>query len=195
MKPNYFFRLLIVSIFFVGSCQKSPVESIIQMQDGKQPNAVAIEEAKAIANVQAPLNLVGSKNSRVATKKTIKSTLAVNPKGSDPLMFIVNYEGGGFIIISGDNRMTPILAYSESNPFPTDQKNLPGGLVDWLSSVDEAIEKLRTSNVKQSDDIKKVWERFKKKSMNDTFTNPSGRTMGSVTYDGDCNYGSTGYTQ
>lgn len=125
----------------------------------------------------------------------VKSTFTIKPNGGDPSMYIINYEGGGFIIISGDNRMTPLLAYSETNPFITDKKNLPGGLLEWLSKVDATISEIRNSNVRQDKDIKKVWDRFNRKEMTGAYSKRSMTTAGTITYDGDCNYGSTGYTQ
>lgn len=195
MKTKPFIKLLVLFLLVLSSCQQSLVESLIQSQNDNQSNDVTLEEANKIAIVQAPSNLINSINTRSTAKKAVKSTFSVKPQGGAPSMYIINYEGGGFIIISGDYRITPILAYSKTNTFVTDKTEIPGGLLAWLSKVDETVEKIRSSNVNQSDDIKKAWDRFNKRSMNDAYPDPSGRTTGTVTVDGDCNYGSTGFTQ
>ena len=46
-------------------------------------------------------------------------------------------EGGGFVIVSADNRVQPILGYSlQSNP---DVDNIPSNLKDWLDGHDMQI--------------------------------------------------------
>ncbi|MDT0677295.1 Spi family protease inhibitor [Autumnicola musiva] len=77
----------------------------------------------------------GKKSSNFINKK-IEEHLVVNPDGKNPTSYIMNYEGGGFIIVSADDRTIPILAYSEKNKFPFNRNDtLPANLLNWLESI------------------------------------------------------------
>lgn len=79
----------------------------------------------------------------------------------------MNYEGGGFTIVSGDDRQYPILAYSETDSFPVDEnQTLPSAVVGWLRNMDEQVLELRRENKDQKDDIKRAWTSLEKQSRN-----------------------------
>lgn len=65
-----------------------------------------------------------------------------------PQLYIINFKEGGFIIISADKRIEPILAYSESSNFPlNDFSNMPFGLSFWLNSTCNFIDSVRHENI------------------------------------------------
>ena len=70
----------------------------------------------------------------------MKSILEVPDKDEKPAFFIINYDNGGFVILAGDKRSEPILAFSETNQFDLDSKDFPAGLISWLYSSKESIE-------------------------------------------------------
>ena len=53
--------------------------------------------------------------------------------------FVFNYDGGGFVIVSGDDRAEEILAYGSHN---FDMDNLPCNVAWWMSQYKEQIEYL-----------------------------------------------------
>lgn len=54
-------------------------------------------------------------------------------KSGLPEMYVVNYEGGGFLVISADKRVNEILAYSEDSSFPIDDNvEMPEGVASWM---------------------------------------------------------------
>ena len=55
--------------------------------------------------------------------------------GETPFAFIVNYSDDGFVIISADRRMNPVLAYSEDGSIDTDSSNYPAGFSIWLDDI------------------------------------------------------------
>ncbi len=65
---------------------------------------------------------------------------------------------GGFVILAGDKRSDPILAFSDKNKFLLNSEIYPSGLVDWLYNSKEVIEELRTENGMVSDEIKLKWD-------------------------------------
>lgn len=61
------------------------------------------------------------------------------------------------MILAGDKRSEPILAFSENNNFPIDAEFYPSGLVDWLYDSKESIQKIRNENLKATKEVKKKW--------------------------------------
>jgi len=59
-----------------------------------------------------------------------------------PAFHIFSREGGGFVIVSGDDACKPILGYSFENDFgPVDQ--MPEGLRDWLADFEAQVVQVR----------------------------------------------------
>lgn len=66
-----------------------------------------------------------------------------------PVLHVVNYKGGGFLIMPADNRANPVLAFSETNAFPISD-SYPSGLMDWLAYSKEYIQSIRSTGEKQT---------------------------------------------
>ncbi|MDW5299090.1 MAG: C10 family peptidase [Sedimentibacter sp.] len=92
--------------------------------------------------------------------KEVVNILDVPANSMETSYYIVNYENGGFAIISADNRLIPVLAFSETNSFPTDAEHYPGGLVEWLYKINEVVKETRTANVEQTPEIKALWDKI-----------------------------------
>ena len=76
--------------------------------------------------------------------------------GADhPAYYIFNREGGGFVIVAGDDACKPVLAYSYDHPFVTDD-TMPEGLSDWLSDFEEQVSLVRAEGVRPAD-ADRVW--------------------------------------
>lgn len=93
-------------------------------------------------------------------KKGVKSVFPVPDEDDNIIFYIVNYEEGGFIILSADDRLMPILAHSDENSFPIKKMKYPRGLVGWLSNVKNSIKSIRKSNIGQTSEVKKEWKRI-----------------------------------
>ncbi len=70
--------------------------------------------------------------------------------------YVVNYEHGGFMVMSADNRIAPILVFSESGELPLNEE-LPDGLVEWLEETSSYVEEVKKSDLKQSGNVKDAW--------------------------------------
>ena len=55
-------------------------------------------------------------------------------------LFVFNVEGGGFVVVSGDDRTRPVLAYSESGSF--ESSDMPEALTGWLSLYEVQLKSL-----------------------------------------------------
>ena len=74
-----------------------------------------------------------------------------------PGLHVFNYENNGqkaFVIISGDQRIPPVLAHGE-NEFPLD--TLPYGVADWMHHEVKYIDSIRSINKSQDDYIANLW--------------------------------------
>lgn len=100
------------------------------------------------------------RNKKVKELKTYK-------KEEEDLFHIINYEGGGFVIVSADKRVTPILAYSESNSFGGE--DLPG-ISDWLSAVSSGILKAKKELKEPRKKDLRLWEIYTGKKEISTLT-------------------------
>lgn len=147
------------------SCQKTSDDITGNAKNGNSvSNFVSLDEATKIAEMQAPSEIT-NEPVKTMNKQKVKTVFSVKPDSDNPSMYIINYENNGFIIISADNRFSPVLAYSEKNSFPSDQTTYPGGLVDWISTVDENVKKIRKDNPKQDEIRTKQWVNFKIKNI------------------------------
>ena len=83
-------------------------------------------------------------------QKTLKSVHRAPQIGqTDNAFYIFNVENnGGFVIVSGDDRMTEILGYSEHGSF--DLLNAPENVRWWLGQYEQAVAFLDTQGTKVS---------------------------------------------
>ena len=65
---------------------------------------------------------------------------------AEPAFYIFNREGGGFVIVSGDDACKPILAYSYENSFGS-AGDMPDGLRDWLADFEAQVAQVRAEGV------------------------------------------------
>jgi len=155
---------LFLFLTILYSCQKSTDYNTGIPANGKaDSNFVSLAEAIQIAEMQAP-RVTGGTKAQLSGHR-VKNTFPVKSGNANPSMYIVNYETNGFAIISADNRLSPVLAYSVDNSFPIDQNLYPGGLADWLSAVDSTVMIIRKENLKQENARKQQWDKFKLKNI------------------------------
>ncbi|MXV37822.1 hypothetical protein GO491_03885 [Flavobacteriaceae bacterium Ap0902] len=125
---------------------------------------IAEEIANGLLLVNTTENLSNKslKSATIKNQKKIKSILEVPDKDKKTAYFIINYEGGGFIILAGDKRSEPVLAFSETNKFDLESDYFPTGFVSWLYSSKENIEKIREKNEKINPQTERQWDNLQK---------------------------------
>ena len=72
----------------------------------------------------------------------------------------MNYKDDGFIILSADNRIVPIQAFSLTGKFPIElmeSKELPSGLLDWFAESSEIINEIRALDEEQAESVAQLW--------------------------------------
>ena len=72
-------------------------------------------------------------------------------------LYIINFSPNGFAIISADDRVFPILAYSVDNKM--NFENIPMQLLEVIDSWQEGIEYIINNNINASISIEAEWEK------------------------------------
>jgi len=127
--------ILLVFTLLSFSCQNNfetadlePVQKQVSLNDSLFVNeqaAIGIaEELSAYFGNKNPLNR-SSQRSTSATKK-VKAIKTVKDRKNKDAYYVMNYEQGGFAVISADKRTESVLAFSDKNEFITD--SVPSGL-------------------------------------------------------------------
>ena len=98
--------------------------------------SVSMDDAINLAHVFSSDN--GFISTRSSTS-TVNDPFSINDETGTPMLHVINYEGGGFIIIAGDKRLRPIQAYSPLGSFSEDLKSIPLGLKIWLENTQETL--------------------------------------------------------
>ncbi|MEJ8804394.1 thiol protease/hemagglutinin PrtT [Pontibacter sp. H249] len=122
------------------------------------------QTAKAVgqqffSSIKGGDNLRTGLNLKLAYKATSKAS---NPNGRIQqnvfyYAFNVN-EADGFILISGDDKVAPVLGYSDQNGF--DPKGLPQNVRKWLEGYKKEIQYLIENNIQATDEVKNEWARL-----------------------------------
>lgn len=137
----------IITFFSILLLNSSCEEGITVDQDLK--NFVTQEKALEIAKSIAWDN---------TSMKSVREILPVIDENSETVFYIINFEEGGFIILSADNRISPILAYSHSTSFRTNGEQYSSGLVNWLANNKDYVKHIRGKNEEQTIKMELQWE-------------------------------------
>ena len=85
---------------------------------------VDLNKAEAIAQDFLNSRCAGK---RLAPRKTVSLSLAHKSKAATPDYYVFNAsDGGGFVVVSGDDRTTPVLGYSDTGTIKPDK--MPDGM-------------------------------------------------------------------
>lgn len=93
-------------------------------------------QAKRITQWQAQQQAYSFWGKQMPQKARAKSRTATTASSSDAY-YVFNNDAGGFVIIAGDDAVTPVLGYTSTGSF--DAENLPDGLKDLLKSYERQI--------------------------------------------------------
>jgi PKD repeat protein len=75
-------------------------------------------------------------------------------------LYIFNAEKTGFVIISGDKRVFPLLAYSKKGRIQNDTNNWSPSFKAWLEMYAEQISLIKSGNAPKQTDLDEKWEGF-----------------------------------
>lgn len=168
MKSNYkklSLFLLLITAFSLGACQKNS-PGVIDSKEIESQNSIetlvskesAMKVAETYANNYASkhINENTALNAKSTGKKKVSDVLTLKDSKEREILYLINYEEGGFAIVPADQRMNPILAYSETTALPKKREDiLSGGLNIWLKLTINSIEQTRDAKSKSTNVKKK----------------------------------------
>ena len=132
------FLLILAGVLVSGSLlQAAPVSS-----------SRALDIAKMIFAAQ-PATKAGT-----GTLKIVWDGEDVATKAVQPAFYVVSRDGGGFVIIAGDDNVQPVLAISDRNEFKVE------GMPDNVKSLMEGMKEHVRSAKAQTPEIQAQWARF-----------------------------------
>lgn len=73
----------------------------------------------------------------------------------DPVFYVYNVDGGGWVIVSGDDCATPIIAYSDTGSFTAD--GMPSNISGWLGTIRKEIRLARENGLKANNNVRNQW--------------------------------------
>ncbi len=72
-----------------------------------------------------------------------------------PRFYVFNNPDGGWMIISADDRISPVLAYSDNGQFCA--TDMPDNLEWWIDGVERSVDDIRNSDLKASAQVVAAW--------------------------------------
>jgi hypothetical protein len=148
--------LFFLGIVFLVSCTKdTPTNNGIQNNLNEVPKTTIIEIAQNLFKNS------GATNSRVAnSNKTIKDVIEHQTQKNQTAFYVINYNEGGFAVIAADNRISPILAYSETGNFSSTPSEIIAPIKDWIEVEKEHIQNVIEKNLSQDKHIALEWTKI-----------------------------------
>jgi hypothetical protein len=111
---------------------------------------------KAPAQPKTLQLLYKSSNSK---SENANSIMRVSQTNETVYFYVFGTENNdGFVIVSGDDRVIPVLGYSDTNGFNVD--NMPENLKWWLGEYAKQIQFAIDNNIEPTQEVKQLWEQY-----------------------------------
>jgi hypothetical protein len=148
--------LFLLGIIFLISCSKDEVVTTKNYSSNEE-NDVSKETVLVIA--QNFFKNTNTKNQKgTNSTKTVKSIFEHNTNNNNKAFYVVNYDEGGFIIIAADDRVSPVLAFSDSGSFSSTAKEIIPPVQYWMDGIKDQVQFAIDNNLTQKKEIKLQWE-------------------------------------
>ena len=103
---------------------------------------------------------VSSSNSNVKKALPAKKMVRKATATEDLYYLYENANGEGWVIVAANDAMTPILAYSETGHFRTD--NMPVNIQKWLGKYNDFTRKMEADGVVATEEAQNEWKALRK---------------------------------
>lgn len=88
----------------------------------------------------------------------------------DGLYLFSSFDGKGFVLVSGDDCVRPLLAYSYDGIFDADK--MPAHVAAWIDGYRREIASVAAADIAPSPEIQAMWENFVPSKSGDNYVNP-----------------------
>ena len=118
---------------------------------------VSVEDAALVAN-----NFMNVASTNTNVKKVVPAKRMVRKAMAEENMYYLyeNADGEGWVIIAADDAVTPVLAYSNTGHFRTD--NMPSNIRKWVGKYNNFIKKIEDDGVVASEETSAQWKKLRK---------------------------------
>ena len=159
-----------VAVIF-GSCSESGLDTVPMDVDAacvnivNDENFVPVSQASEVAglfmNANGNEGNVTTRNGSVAADKVVKDIKAIYGEDKTPSMYVINYEGGGFVIVSATKNYYPILAYSEINSMDVEEA-VKTGFAIWADETKQNIAGSDSWDKECQTEFQRMWAAYEK---------------------------------
>jgi len=149
IKYLYYEKYFLSFIFLFISCGK---EDIDKTNDN---NDFTVSKSE-IENLLEKKQNSSSKKNKSSSKQIEKIVTLNDDATKEPLIYVVNFQEKGFLIMAADKRVEPILAYSFDSKFDLDQE-IDQGLASWFESKISYIKYVKRNIKEPLPEITKQW--------------------------------------
>jgi hypothetical protein len=110
--------------------------------------------------MQDTLQLIYKSSSRNTETADVTASEQKADAAEETVYFYVFVTGNndGFVIVAADDRVPPVLGFSNTNGFSTD--NMPPNLVWWLGEYAKQIQFAIDNNIEPTQETKQLWEQL-----------------------------------
>ena len=121
---------------------------------------ITLEDAATVANnfMNVAVTSVNGVKKAAPAKRMVRK--AINTTEEPQYYLYENENGEGWVIIAANDAVTPILAYSETGHFRTD--NMPSNIRHWMGKYDQFIKRIETDGVEAAEETKAEWKALRK---------------------------------
>lgn len=92
----------------------------------------------------------------VTSDKTVREMRTIYGENNVPSMYVINYEGGGFVIVSATKNYYPILAYSETGSMNVEEA-MKTGFSIWANETEQNIVESSLQEEEIQDEFRRMW--------------------------------------
>ncbi|HRY33502.1 MAG TPA: C10 family peptidase [Bacteroidales bacterium] len=92
------------------------------------------------------------------SKISIASEQSITDASGIPYYHVFTFDGGGFVIITAEDILQPVIGYSTRSTYSDDAGNL--GFRTWMGQIKEQIDYYRAQGTAAHADVSREWERL-----------------------------------
>jgi Peptidase C10 family/Spi protease inhibitor len=157
---------------FLFSCRKDSEKARDETKAAQQTQVQSREKSSSLfgndhvvptyvaRSVAEKINLTVSEAMRVGTSTSVRSVdslFTISDSLGTPVMYIANYAGDGYVVISADDRHEPVCALVEQGRY--EAAEVPSMLLEWFDITFENILLVRSGAINSSQFADGEWVR------------------------------------
>lgn len=100
-----------------------------------------------------------------------------------PSFYVFNRDGGGWVIIGGEDAGVPVLGYSETGSFNAEK--MPSNITNWFNGYKRQVAFLRSRNIAQDPDVAAMWNESR---LGESIRKATSKTLGTKKWGQDTPY-------